>query len=209
MGLNRLATLSTGEEFENQAFLKTNLKKLRQANKRLHRRKRGSKNREKARRQVARLHYRITCMRDDVLHKLTTRLADGYGIIGIEDLHLKGLLKNRSLARSFSDAALGKLLDLLTSKVEQRGGQVVKVGRFFPSTKRCHACQWKWDEITLADRVLVCQNPDCAYYEFGQDRDHNAGQNILREALRLIGLSDQVVNGSGSDEDGNLPVDLG
>src|SRR6266568_7489774 len=135
VGLNRLATLSTGEEYENQAFLKTALKKLRQANKRLHRRKLGSKNREKARRQLARLHYRITCLRDDALHKLSTRLVDCYGIIGIEDLNLKGLLKNRRLSGSFSDAALGKLLALLTSKVEQRGGQVVKVGRFFPSSK--------------------------------------------------------------------------
>ena len=118
--LNRLATLSTGEGYENQAFLKTALKKLRQINKRLHRRTPGSKNREKARRQVARLHYRVTCMRDDVLHKLTTRLANCYGIIGIEDLNLKGLLKNRHLSRAFSDAALGKLIDMLTSKIEQQ-----------------------------------------------------------------------------------------
>src|SRR5207247_8607581 len=76
VGLNRLATLSTGEGYENQAFLRTALKKLRQANKRLHRRVKGSKNREKAHREVARLHYRITCMRDDVLHKLASRLAD-------------------------------------------------------------------------------------------------------------------------------------
>src|SRR3984893_6255423 len=138
VGLNRLATLSTGEGYENQAFLKTALNKLRQANKRLHRRVKGSKNREQARRQVARLHYRITCLRDDVLQKLTTRIANSYGTIGIEDLHLKGLLKNRSLARSFSDAALGKLLNVLTSKVEQRGGQVIKGGRFFPSTKTFH-----------------------------------------------------------------------
>src|SRR5438874_9823169 len=129
VGLNRLATLSTGEGFENQKFLATALKKLRQANKRLHRRKLGSKNREKARRQVARLHYRITCMRDDVLHKMTTRIADCYGIIGVEDLNLKGLLKNQRLARSFSDASLGKLLTLLTNKVEQHGGQVIRVGR--------------------------------------------------------------------------------
>ena len=95
VGVSRLATLSTGEGVENQAFLKTALKKLRQANKRLHRRKPGSVNREKARRQVALLHYRITCLRDDVLHKLTTRLANCYGMIGIEDLNLKGLLKNR------------------------------------------------------------------------------------------------------------------
>ena len=208
VGLNRLATLSTGEGVENQAFLKTALKKLRQANKRLHRRKPGSKNREKARRQVARLHYRITCLRDDVLQKATTRIADCYGTIGIEDLNLKGLLKNRRLARSFSDAALGKLLLLLTSKVEQRGGQVVKVGRFVPSSKMCHCCGWKWDDMELSDRVFLCQNPKCAYHQFPQDRDRNAGVNILREALRLIGLLDQVVSGTGSDADVNSAVDL-
>jgi putative transposase len=209
VGLNRLATLSSGEEYENQAFLKTALGKLRQANKRLHRRKLGSKNREKARRQMARLHYRITCMRDDVLHKLTTRLADCYGTIGIEDLNLKGLLKNRRLSRSFSDAALGKLLNLLEAKVEQRGGQIIKVGRFFPSSKTCHSCGWKWEDMQLSDRVFLCQNPKCAYHHVEQDRDYNASLNILREALHLIGRIDQVVNGIGSDDDGNLAVDAG
>ena len=199
VGLNRLATLSTGEEVENQAFLKTALKKLRQANKRLHRRKRGSKNREKARRQVARLHYQITCLRDDVLHKLTSKLANCYGIIGIEDLHLKGLLTNRTLARSFSDAALGKLFQLLTSKVESQGGRIVKVGRFFPSSKTCHGCGWKWEEMQLSDRLFLCQEATCAYHHFPQDRDQNASLNILREALRLIGLIDQAVGGTGSD----------
>ena len=209
VGLNRLATLITGEEYENQAFLKTALGKLRQANKRLHRRKLGSKNREKARRQIARLHYRITCMRDDVLQKLTTRLADCYGTIGIEDLNLKGLLKNRRLSRSFSDAALGKLLNLLEAKVEQRGGQIIKVGRFFPSSKTCHWCGWKWEDMQLSDRVFLCQNPKCAYHHCEQDRDYNASLNILREALHLIGLIDQVVNGIGSDEDANSAVDAG
>ena len=209
VGLNRLATLSTGEEYENQAFLKTALKKLRQANKRLHRRKLGSKNREKARRQLARLHYQITCLRDDVLHKLTTRIASWYGIVGIEDLNLKGLLKNRHLSRSFSDAALGKLLTLLTSKVEQRGGRVIKVGRFFPSSKTCHCCGWKWKDMELSDRIFLCQNPTCTYYQVAQDRDHNAALCILGEALRLIGLIDQVVIGTGSDEDVNLAADAG
>ena len=208
VGLNRLATLSTSEGFENQAFLKATLKKLRAANKRLHRRVKGSKNREKARREVARLHYRITCLRDDVLHKLTTRLAACYGMVGIEDLNLKGLLKNHTLARSFSDAALGKLLGLLTSKVEQRGGQIIKVGHFFPSSKTCHACSWKWEDMKLSDRAFLCQNTRCAYYHFAQDRDHNAALNILREALRLIGLFDQAVSGTGSDADVNSAVDL-
>ena len=208
VGLNRLATLSTGEGYENQAFLKTSLKKLRQANKRLHRRKPGSKNREKARRRVARLYYRISCMREDVLHKLTTMIAQGYGIIGVEDLHLKGLLKNRRLSRSFSDAALGKLLDLLTHKVEQRGGQVIHVGRFFPSSKMCHACGWKWADMDLSDRLFLCQNPHCPYQHVAQDRDHNAALNILHEALRLIGPIDQAVTDIGSGDDVNSAVDL-
>jgi IS605 OrfB family transposase len=208
VGLNRLATLSTSEGCENQAFLKTALKKLRQANKRLHRRVQGSKNREQARRQVARLHYRITCLRDDVLHKLTTRLANCYGIVGIEDLNLKGLLKNRRLSRSFSDAALGKLLTLLTSKVETRGGQVIKMERFFPSSQLCHCCGWRWKDMALSDRVFLCQNEACAYFHFPQDRDHNAALNMLSEALRLIGLLDQAVDGIGSDDDVNSAVDL-
>ena len=170
VGLNRLATLSTGEGIENQAFLKKALKKLRRANKRLHRRKLRSKNREKARRQVARLHYRITCLRQDMLQKLTTRLADSYGISGVEDLHLKGLLKNRRLARSFSDASLGTLRSLLEAKVAQRGGQVIKIDRFFPSSKTCHCCGWTWEAMMLKDRTFVCQNPSCPYYQFSLDR---------------------------------------
>ena len=209
VGLNRLATLSTGEGIENQAFLKTALGKLRRANKRLHRRKLGSNNREKARRQVARLHYRITCQRDDGLHKLTTQLASCYGIVGIEDLNLKGLLKNRKLARSFSDAALGKLSSLLTSKTQQRGGRVIKVDRFFPSSKTCHCCGWKWEDMQLSDRLFLCRNAACAYHLFPQDRDHNAAFCILAEALRLIGLIDQAVSGTGSDEDVNLAADAG
>ena len=110
-----------------------------------------------------------------------------------------GLLKNRKLARSFSDAALGKLLNLLTSKVEQRGGLFVTVDRFFPSTKSCHGCGWKWEEMELSDRIFLCQNHQCSYYQFPQDRDHNAALNILYEALRLVGLIDQVALGTGLD----------
>jgi putative transposase len=209
VGLSRLATLSTGEKVENQAFLKKALLKLRRANKKLHRRKLGSKNREKARRELARLHYRITCLREDLLQKLTTRLADCYAIIGVETLNLKGLIKNKRLSRSFSDAALGKLISFLKSKMEQRGGQLIKVDRFFPSSKTCHCCGRKWDDMTLKDRLFLCQNPECAFYEFAQDRDHNAALNILYEALRLIGLIDQAVHGIGLDEDANLAVDAG
>ena len=83
--------------------------------------------------------------------------------MGMEDLNLKGLLKNRKLARSFSDAALGKFLSLLGAKMEQCGGQVIKVDRFFPSRKTCHCCGWKWEDMQLSDRVFLCQNPECPY----------------------------------------------
>jgi putative transposase len=105
--------------------------------------------------------------------------------------------------------SLLRLLTLLTSKVEQRGGQVIKVGRFFPSSKTCHACGWKWEELELSDRVFLCQNKSCGYYQVAQDRDHNAALCILGEALRLIGLIDQAVDGIGSDDDVNLAVDAG
>ena len=119
------------------------------------------------------------------------------------------MLKNRKLARSFSDASLGTLFTLLTNKVEQRGGQVVKVDRFFPSSKTCHSCGWKWETMQVSDRVFLCQNPKCAHYHLEQDRDYNASLNILHEALRLIGLIDQAVSGTGLDEDANLAVDAG
>ena len=99
VGLNRLATLSTGEGSRTKPSSKRHSRNFVRRTNDCIAGKLGSKNREKARRQVARLHYRITCLRDDVLHKLTTRLANCYGMIGIEDLNLKGLLKNRRLSR--------------------------------------------------------------------------------------------------------------
>ncbi len=198
VGLHRLATLSDGTEFENQKYLKTALKRLRQANTRLHRRKKGSKNREKARRHVARIHYKITCLRDDFLHKLTTKVADQFALIGIENLNLPGLMKNRRLARSFADAALGKLKTFLQQKASIRGGAVLKVGRFFPSSQLCSCCGWRWTDIALTNRIFVCQQ--CG---FQADRDWNAAINILQETLRLLKelqTQGKVVFGSGFDE---------
>ena len=137
VGLNRLATLSTGEGYENQAFLRTALKKLRQANKRLHRRVKGSKNREKARRQVARLHYRITCMRDDVLHKLSTGSQSAMGSLASKTSTLKDYSRTGACLARFG-CRLDKATCRAASKLEQRDGQVIQVGRFFPSSKTCH-----------------------------------------------------------------------
>src|SRR5256885_15438588 len=80
---------------------------------------------------------------------------------------------------------------------------------FFPSSKTCHCCGWKWEDMKLSDRLFLCQNPTCAYYQVAQDRDHNAALCILAEALRLIGLIDQVVSGTGSDGEVKFAGDAG
>ena len=130
VGLNRLATLSDGRWYENQRPLDHQLKKLRRLNKELARRCIGSKNWQKTKEKLGRLHAEIACIRLDWLQKVTTEIARTSGIVAIEDLHVKGLIRNRYLSRSFSDAAVGKLLDLLESKVPRQGGMLLKVDRF-------------------------------------------------------------------------------
>src|SRR5713101_5694932 len=184
VGLLRLATLSDGRRYENQRPLRHLLKKLRRLNKELARRTKGGKNWQQTKSKLARLHYRIACLRADLLHKLTTEVAKTSGLVAVEDLHVKGLLQNRCLSRSFSDAALGKLLALLESKVPRTGGMLVKVGRFYPSSQLCHSCSSRRSDLTLNERIYMCANPACGYTG---DRDENASFNILQEALRLVG----------------------
>ncbi len=184
VGLNRLATLSDGGRYENQRPLRHLLKKLRRLNKELARRSRDGKNWHKTKSKLARLHARIACLRADFLHKLTTQVAKHHGLVAVEDLHVKGLIQNRCVSRSFSDAALGTLLELLESKVPRAGGTLVKVGRFYPSSQLCHQCGSRRADLTLDERIYVCSNPACNYVG---DRDENASHNILQEALRLVG----------------------
>ncbi len=186
VGLNRLATLSDGRRYENQRPLEQQLKKLRRLNKELARRTKGGKNWQKTKDKVGRLHHEIACIRLDWLHKVTTQIATTSGIVAVEDLHVKGLIRNRCLSRSFSDAAVGKLLALLESKVPRLGGMLLKVDRFFPSSQLCHCCGARKEDPTLADRVFVCPNPTCGS---SGDRDENAALNILFEALRVFGLN--------------------
>ncbi len=182
VGLLRLATLSDGRRYENQRPLRHLLKKLRRLNKELARRTKGGKNWHKTKAKLGRLHFRIACLRHDLLHKLTSEIAKTAGLVAVEDLHVKGLIRNRCLSRSFSDAALGKLLDLLENKVPRAGGTLIKVDRFYPSSQLCHCCGARREDLQLSDREYAC--PACGYVG---DRDENASWNILQEALRLVG----------------------
>jgi putative transposase len=186
VGLNRLATLSDGRQYENQRPLVHQLKKLRRLNKELARRTKGGKNWLKTKDTLGRAHYEIASIRLDWLHKLTTEIATTSGIVAVEDLHVKGLIRNRCLSRAFSDAAVGKLLDLLESKVAAQGSMLLKVDRFFPSSQLCHCCGARKTDLQLSDRVFMCPDTDCGYTG---DRDENASRNIVLEALRLFGLN--------------------
>jgi putative transposase len=184
LGIHRLATLSDGSVLENQKPLRHLLGQVKRLNRSLSRKQQGSKNREKARQKLARLHYRITCIREDVLHKATTHLADEYGFIGVESLHVKGMMRNRALAQALGDAAFGTFERFLTQKVKARGGKVQKVGRFYPSSKTCSCCGYVKTALALSERTFVCA--ECG---FTLDRDLNAAINILNEALRLAASS--------------------
>jgi putative transposase len=192
VGLNRLATLSDGRWYENQRPLTHHLKKLRRLNKELARRTKDGKNWQKTKEKLGRLHYQIAQIRLDWLYKVTTQIASSAGIVAVEDLHVKGLIRNRCLSRSFSDAAVGTLLDLLESKVASQGGILLKVDRFFPSSQLCQRCGARRADLTLADRIFVCPDPACGYVG---DRDENASWNIVTEALRIFGLNLNLPSG--------------
>jgi putative transposase len=129
---------------------------------------------------VARIHNDIVNKRKVFVHKETTKLINDYDFIGIEDLNVAGMVKNHCLAKSISDAAFSEFYQVLSYKANWYGKEVVKVDRWFASSKTCSCCGWKNDELTLADRIFECKACDLVL-----DRDLNASANILEEALRV------------------------
>lgn len=129
---------------------------------------------------VARIHNDIVNKRKVFIHKETTKLINDYDFIGIEDSNVAGMVKNHCLAKSISDAAFSEFYQVLSYKANWYGKEVVKVDRWFASSKTCSCCGWKNDELTLADRIFECKACGLVL-----DRDLNASANILEEALRV------------------------
>ena len=192
VGLLHWATLSDGTLFENIRPLRHLLAKLAALQQVFARKQPGSTNRARLKAKIARLHKRIRDIRADLLHKLTTWIAEHYGFVAVEDLNVKGMTQNHCLTLSLADAALGHLLALLETKVVAASGQLIKVDRFFPSSKQCALCGCKHAELPLSDRTFVCPNPACG---FTADRGLNAALNILNEALRMASLNPRSGNG--------------
>jgi putative transposase len=179
VGLESFITLDNGEKIEPPKFFRKGQKKLKKLQQAVSRCPKGSQNRKKAKAKVAKEHCKTRNKRNDFLHKLSKSLVEQYDTFCIEDLNLKGLTKTK-LAKSFSDAALGTFLRMLEYKAQWEGKTVIKVGRFFASSKTCHACGYK-QSLELSDRKWVCDS--CGVIH---DRDINASKNILSEGLRLV-----------------------
>lgn len=158
--------------------LKKNLKKLKRLSREVSRKVLYSNNWRKAKNKLARLHYKIRCIRLDFLHKLTTLLSKKYGIIGIEDLSVKWMKANSRLARTVSDLGFYEFRSQLTYKQPIYGTLVQVISRFYPSTKTCSNCGCVRKSVALSERTYIC--PECG---FSIDRDYNAAINIERAAL--------------------------
>jgi len=196
VGVKDLAVDSDGQRYENQAPLRKAIRTVRRLARRVSRRIKGSQNRRKAVLKLARAHYRVACLRADVHHKATTKIVRKAALIGVEDLNVAGMLKNRKLAQALSDASLRQFHRQLDYKAEWHGSRVQALGRFYPSSKLHNGCGGYKDDLDLADRVWVC--PACHKVV---DRDLNAARNIRDEALRM--RASPVVATSGCQ----LPVD--
>lgn len=178
VGLDRLLTLSTGEKISNPRHERRDRARLATAQQQLARKAKGEgANRAKARRKVAKVYARITDRRRDHLHKLTTRLVRENQTIVIEDLAVRNMVKNGSLARAISDAAWSEFRSMLEYKAQWYGRAVIAIDRWFPSSKRCSACGRLRDTMPLNVRAWTC---DCGTTH---DRDVNAAKNLLAVGL--------------------------
>ncbi len=180
-GITSLIATSDGEKIANPKHFNRLRYKLRQAQKALSCRVKGSNNREKARVRVARIQASIADARKDFLHKLTTRLVRENQTVAVEDLALDNMLKNHKLAQAIADASWAELVRQLEYKCQWYGRTLVKIDRWFPSSKRCGKCGHVVDKLPLDVRDWDC--PECGTYH---DRDINAAQNILAAGLAVI-----------------------
>jgi putative transposase len=194
LGLKDIVVCSDGHREPAPRSYRHGERTLRRAQRVHSRRKKGSRNRAKARARLARVSQHVANQRRDFLHKLATKMVTQHTAICTEDLSVKGLARTK-LATSVQDAGMGILLWQLAYKGQWYGTHVVSVDRLYPSTQLCHDCGVKNDDLTLADRTWVC--PACGVLH---DRDINAALNIRDEGLRLLAVGyPESLNACGRD----------
>lgn len=187
LGLTHTLITSDGWKAHNPKYLKQDLSKLRRAQKSLARKEKGSKNRDKARRKVAKIHARIADRRSDYLHKLTTRLVRENGTICLETLRVKNMMANHCLAQAIGDVSWSELVRQLEYKADWYGRELVKIDQWYPSSKRCNDCGHVAASLPLSVREWICS--ECGVEH---DRDVNASRNILAAGLAVLASGQNV-----------------
>lgn len=178
LGVSALATLSTGEKVAGAKPHKALLSRLKRLSRSLSRKTKGSANRHKAKAKLAKLHARMANIRKDTLHQLTTDLTRRFHTLGIEDLNVSGMVKNRHLSRAISDRGFFEFRRQLEYKAAMRGSIVVVADRFFASSKTCSACGKKTEKLPLSVRRW-----DCPLCGVSHHRDVNAAINLAYYAV--------------------------
>jgi len=178
LGLTQFATLSTGEMITGPKPHKAKLHRLKRLSKSLSRKQKGSANRAKARAKLATLHFQIANIRQDAIHQLTTRLSNEFSIIVIEDLHVKGMIRNRKLSRSIADMGFYEFRRQVEYKAALKNKRVIVANRWFASSKVCSVCAVKNDELTLSIREWECRHCGTLH-----QRDINAAKNLEKLAV--------------------------
>ena len=178
VGINSLATLDNGKRYDNPRPLKRYERKLAREQRKLSRKKFLSNNWYRQKERVAKLHYKIACIRNDVHHQATTEIVKMASAIGIETLKITNMLKHRKLAKALSDSALGGFLSKLKSKAEVLGIPIIEAPQFFASSKTCSNCGYVKDELSLSERVFHCE-----FCYASIDRDQNAAINLKKLAV--------------------------
>ena len=173
LGIKTMLTLSDGVYFENPKALKSNLKSLKRHQRGLSRKEKGSKNSKKQQMLVAKKHYIVSCIRKNSIHQATTAIVEKYDIIVIEDLNVKGMVKNHKLAQSLNDVSFGEIKRQLKYKCDWYGKNLIIADRFYASSKICSNCGHKKESLKLSERVYVCS--EC---NLELDRDLNAAKNL-------------------------------
>ena len=188
LGVKTLATLSNGTVIENPRYLRKSERKLKRAQQALSRKTKGSNRRAKARVKVARLHAHVANQRLDAMHKLTTRLAETFSDISIEDLHVAGMVKNHHLAKSIMDSAFGEFRRQLEYKTTRTGARLYVVNRWYRSSKTCSGCGSVKAKLSLNERTYRCDSCGLVL-----DRDLNAAINI-----HVAGSAPETLNAHGA-----------
>lgn len=186
LGLKDFVITSDNKKFKNNRYTKKYAKQLKKAQQHLSRKQKGSNGFEKQKLKVAKIHEKIASCRLDTLHKVSHQLVSDYDLISIEDLNVKGMIKNHKLSKHIADVSWGNFVTLLQYKCDWYGKELVKVNRFYPSSKTCGDCGWINQELKLSDREWTCNSCGVVH-----DRDVNASRNILKEGLKIYrqGLS--------------------